>query len=368
VFVNVIVRGLLAVAFMAAAVVAQAEVLHMGGTRNPITGEWTGLASIETVPVGDPGNAPYTPYPSSNYGAVAYTYRMAKYEVTAAQYTEFLNAKAKSDPFGLYNTLMNYDDDPDHYWGCNIKRTGSSGNYTYSVASDWANRPVNYVSWYDCIRFVNWLQNGQGSDADTESGTYAISGSGPYWTVDVPSAATRATWTPTTGHWVLPSDNEWYKAAYYDPQKPGGAGYWSYPTRSDTTPINALPDPGNHANFRNDAPGVGEYTIGSPYNRTPVGAFANTVSAYGSFDLAGNVWEWNEDDSSGVPGYRALRGGSCFGYARNLLPNTGYTYFDSKREFGDGGFRVAWVPEPAGTTMLLGIIVTALLYWWRNRS
>ena len=51
------------------------------------------------------------------------------------------------------------------------------------------------------------------------------------------------------------------RAAYYDPAKPGGAGYWDYPTRSDTVPANTLidPDPGNHATFN-----AGGLTIGAP--------------------------------------------------------------------------------------------------------
>ena len=87
----------------------------------------------------------------------AYAYQIGKYEVTAGQYTEFLNAVADSDTYGLYSTLMG---DILNY-GANIQRTGSSPNYSYSVAADWANRPVNYVSFWDAARFANWLHNGQ---------------------------------------------------------------------------------------------------------------------------------------------------------------------------------------------------------------
>jgi len=120
-----------------------------------------GAVVIETVPVGNPGNPDDTRYRSPRYvaGGVDYVYNIGKYEVTAGQYTEFLNAVADTDTYGLYNTNMTSSGGNDK--GCNIQRSGSSGSYTYSVASDWANRPVNFVSWGDAVRFCNWLHNGQ---------------------------------------------------------------------------------------------------------------------------------------------------------------------------------------------------------------
>ena len=144
---------------------------------------------IDTVTVGDAGNAADTRRMATDsttgYGSVSYTYNIGKYEVTSAQYCEFLNAKAKTDTYSLYNASMWSDTTR----GCQIQRSGSSGSYTYSVASDYANRPVNYVSWYCAIRFANWLTNGQGS-GDTESGSYLITGGGTNpGTVPVPTAA-----------------------------------------------------------------------------------------------------------------------------------------------------------------------------------
>ncbi len=95
----------------------------MGGVRDPATGTWTGLASVEFVPVGDAGNAAD---PDTGYGAVGYEYNIGKYDVTAGQYCEFLNAVAtKSDPYGLYNTNMNT---ANYSTGCNILRSGAAGN------------------------------------------------------------------------------------------------------------------------------------------------------------------------------------------------------------------------------------------------
>ena len=63
----------------------------------PVTIDWT--------LVGDPGNACDT-QSQGCFGAVGYAYNIGTYEVTNAQYAEFLNAKAASDPLGLYNTNM----------------------------------------------------------------------------------------------------------------------------------------------------------------------------------------------------------------------------------------------------------------------
>ena len=56
-----------------------------------------------------------------------------------------------------------------------------------------------------------------------------------------------------TASFVLPTEDEWYKAAYYDPAIAGGNKYWNFATGSNTTPSNDLvnPDPGNKNFFLN---------------------------------------------------------------------------------------------------------------------
>ena len=119
--------------------------------------------TFDWATVGNPGNAGELSGegaggygPDAIVGGVDHTYRIGKYEVTAGQYTEFLNAVAATDPYGLYNTNM-----WSNTYGCKIERTGTDGSYSYSVAADRANRPVNYVSFFDAMRFANWLHNGQ---------------------------------------------------------------------------------------------------------------------------------------------------------------------------------------------------------------
>ena len=121
--------------------------------------------TIETVPVGNPGNAEDTRYGDPGYGDVDYEYNIGKYEVSAGQYCDFLNAVADTDTYGLYNGNMWSSG-----YGCKIQQSGDPESYTYSVAADYADRPVNYVSWYDAVRFANWMTTG-----NTESGVYNTS-------------------------------------------------------------------------------------------------------------------------------------------------------------------------------------------------
>jgi formylglycine-generating enzyme len=331
--------------------------------------------NIEMVPVGNPGNAPDTQVMTdgtTGYGSVGYNYQIGKYEVTTGQYIEFLNAVAKADPNGLYNTNMAED--------TNIQRIGSSPNFSYSVggysgtvAADWLNRPVNDVSFWDAARFANWLHNGQPTGPQgpttTESGAYH-------------NVADQTLFGRSVGaKFFIPNEDEWYKAAYH--KNDGVTGnYWDYPTASDNLPGNILTDPGKNANFYGvlgeDCVGNCSYTIGSPYFRTNVGEFANSASPYGTFDQCGNVWEWNETKvSSSV---RGLRGGS-FG---DRIGTVGWQGLSAAYRLNDGnvpltfpyaesslvGFRVAGVvPEPAAWILaLLGAVGLAMGAMLRRSS
>ena len=180
--------------------------------------------TIDTVPVGNPGNSPdQNFFGQGQFGAVAYSYRIGTTEVTNAQYAAFLNAKAASDPLGLYNINMGST----AVLG-GITRSGSDGSYSYATILGHDNMPVNWVSWYDAIRFANWLNNGQGN-GDTETGAYTL---GELDAGGVPLNGNGIT-RNAGARWFLTSENEWYKAAYYNPST---GTYFQYPTSSDTVP------------------------------------------------------------------------------------------------------------------------------------
>lgn len=294
---------------------------------------------IDTVAVGNPHNAADTQVMhdlTAGYGSVAYEYNIGKYEVTAGQYTAFLNAAAATDTYSLYNTEMSRTD-----YGSGITRNGESGSYTYSAAIDFVNRPVNYVSFWDACRFANWLNNGQGS-GDTENGAYTITASG----IANNTITRNSGWT-----WAVTSEDEWYKAAYYDPNKAGGGGYWAYPTRSDIAPGQDMADAsGNNANYNPDP-----YSYANPIDRgrytTIVGQFQDAASPYGTFDQGGNVIEWNEAVRYGD---RGLRGGS-WDYIYYALAAGDRISYDPTWEGNNTGFRVVQaVPEPSSIIAFLG--------------
>jgi formylglycine-generating enzyme required for sulfatase activity len=294
--------------------------------------------SMDWTPIGNPGNG-CDPQPQGCFGAVAYSYSIGTYEVTNAQYAEFLNAKAASDPYGLYTTNMN----PGAGLNGGIARAGSSGSYTYLAASGRESMPVNHVSFFDALRFANWMNNGQGS-GDTETGAYSLYGGASQYVVRNQGATI-----------VLSSENEWYKAAYYDSD---AASYFDYPTASDVATICATATAG--ANRANCANAVGDFTM--------VGSYTGSPSPYGTFDQAGNVAEWNESIiSMGFNSLgRGIRGGDYSSDPYFLAAST-QSADDPSFEYRSPGFRLVMIPEP-GTRLLVFAGLLGLASWRRTRD
>jgi formylglycine-generating enzyme len=178
----------------------------------------------------------------------------------------------------------------------------------------------------------------------------------------------------------LPNENEWYKAAYYDPTSGAGGGdnYWLYPTQKNDPPYsdnpNALstPDNTNVANINRSGNFGGTYNNGYAATQSQsfnvsqnylfdVGAYALTSNHYGTKDQAGSVLEWLENNE-GIN--RFVRGGGW----GNGFETTWSPYrlaIETSRSDNMTGFRIASVPEPGSIAALVGLAL-ALLQRPRN--
>jgi formylglycine-generating enzyme len=348
------------------------------------------LNGYDLVKVGNPNNAAQVSGDANQngYGAVTTDFWIGKYQVTIGQYTEFLNAVAKTNDRGLYNASMNTDQ---RILG--IEQSGSSGSFVYTVvgpngtnpagATSPANRPITHVSWFDSARFANWMANGKPTGAagptTTDNGAYNLGATNP---VNAPALNTTNPNTGAAPTFSIPTENQWYKAAYYSPVKSGPStpGYFLYGTGSDSTPGNgwngtaalANKELANQANYRISnryAVTGGTTTINDNSNQnllTDVGAFTDTYSYYGAFDMSGNAWDWNDLD--GVAGSsRGIRGGSWADIASAVS-----SAFRATRDPSPGGANVGFrlaspvaVPEPS--TWVMGLAGIACGGWQMYR-
>jgi formylglycine-generating enzyme required for sulfatase activity len=293
---------------------------------------------IHWVTVGDPGNEADTTGVPNPAGAVADSFQIMKFEFTNQQYTDFLNSVDASgtNPNSVYNPNMGSN----ARGGISFTSDNASGS-KYAVKTNMGDKPVNYVNWFDAARVSNWLMNGATGTSSTETGAYtlnnAISG-------DAPAVNPGATF-------YVPTGDQWYKAAYYK----GGstsAGYWDYATQNDTAPTAVTADStgigsaGGTGNFAN-------YNFEADWNAlngnvTTVGTNGGP-SAYGAFDMSGNVREWTGADNSSL----AMRGG-CWDVNFSSLSSSDRLAVAASADSACRGFRlVAPVPEPSTCAMAL---------------
>jgi len=300
-----------------------------------------GGSQMDFVRVGDPGN-PGISGPAAFTGSVARTFDIGKYEVTNAQYVAFLNSVDPdgTNALGLYATGM-----ATGQGGILLTSTAAAGSKysTRTIGSEsMANRPVNFVNWQSAGRFVNWLENGMAGPGTTETGAY-----------DFTASSLNPPRNPSSQFWI-PSGNEWFKAAFYDPST---QTYSQFATRSNTVPTAEMPVGGaSSANWQSAV----TYNPGN-LKLAEVGAYADSYSYYGAFDMNGGLNEWLENTNGTM---RNLQGGTFSTLATQaalLSYSTQTTTNFGTNQSQWQGFRVAAVPEPstiimamAGFTGLIG--------------
>lgn len=230
--------------------------------------------------IGDPGNRHATdeemPWDISiQIGAVDYLYRISKLEVTNGEYLEFVEAYTpiyfKNHP-ELFRAHEEFSG-----WNLVVTRV-----HIGLIGTD-LNRAAN-MGWEYAARYVNWLHHGKLSDEWAfETGVFDTS---TFKQIDGIPWEPQPVHSPAARYWI-PTEHEWTKAAYWDPNKNGEGvgGYWWYPNGTNLAlPIDIMPEDGGVRNG-------GHLEFGFPLS---VGSFPETLSPWGVQDLSGGEWEWAE--------------------------------------------------------------------------
>jgi len=301
-------------------------------------------------------DAPPSPKQCLTVGGVSYKYGIAEYDTTVSQYVTFLNTV---DPLGKNRLKLYFDDMSPTNWpkyGSISYSSSAATSQHYTVAyPEWANKPFNFASFTVAARFANSLTNGKvlSKTSSASNGFNYVS-----YTVRLsPRTATgmyniakpQSGRTKSTG-FVIPSNNEWVKAAYYDPKGGGTDSYWAYATGPFNQPNVAVLNPTtgdvenasdqplatynpNDPNSTVDTPGVpagpppdwcpsqagsncnnlpADFPTGLDLeknyltNVSPVGA-DKTPSPWGTYDQNGNVVQILDSLAPQPPGYNFLR-------------------------------------------------------------
>lgn len=276
--------------------------------------------NMELVSVGYAGNIA----DSTSYGAVDYNYRIGKFEVTIEQ---FVQARIADSRIG---------DGDENYWNDGTRTVGSGA-------------PACSMSWYDAAKFCNWLTTG-----DAHTGAYQFSGSGTLVGIDRDAAIVSYSLV-----YVLPSENEWYKAAFY---KPVNNGAYSLYSNGSNNIADLTWGTINGWNYYKD-----DYANPSPNHIWEASYGAEEQN--GTCNMLGNVKEWCESAYDGtlddLTEKRVNRGGAYYNGANNSTHRVGDSpFFDNVGI----GFRVAAIPEPTtGALLSLGAITVVFVRRRRHK-
>lgn len=276
---------------------------------------------IDFVTIGNPGSVADTTGDPNPAGSVPYSYRIGKYEVPEDAVRK-ANAQSALDgaPLGL------------------------------TLDSRGPNKPATSLSWFECAKFVNWLNTNSGS---VPAYKFDAAGNFQLWTATDTGYDAGNLFRNSLARYFLPSADEWYKAAFYDPV---AGHYWNYPTGSDAPPI--------PVEF-GIAPGT---AVWNQLNGPADVFLAGGPSPYGTTGQAANVAEWEETEVDLVnnfpDAFRGIRGQDWGLSLDTLAMSSSYrtVIFPPTGNPTNGGFRVASVaPEPATICLMVMLLLPATL-------
>lgn len=281
------------------------------------------------------GNAPYVYQDfdlTVELGRVDYDYQIRKTEVTAFEWFEFVQAYAPYVPAN--ERISSAFTSPEV--GIYYNPDNTVGYYLHHEA---VNLAVE-VSWRYAARFCNWLHNGKATTREAfDQGVYDTSTFGQNEQGLSTDSSARS---PDASYW-LPSEDEWVKAAYFDPNRfgPDQPGYWRYPNRSDVPLIEGLP-------------GVGQTNAALTYT-FDVASYFDQTSPWGLWDLSGGEREWLDSVPQGHP----MRGSYSLPPSYSVI----YDHIENPTTivqfpYSMSGFRLARpvpVPSPACCVALLAL-------------
>jgi sulfatase modifying factor 1 len=295
-------------------------------------GSGTNQFNMEFVKIGNPGNTADTTGAPNPAGGVGYVYGIGKYEVSEVMIDKY-----------------------------NASQAGGVLQITKDTRGP--NKPATSVSWNEAARFVNWLNTSTGGFAAykfdlTSTGVndaiiqWAISDAADY----DPSNPLRS----KRAKYVLPSMDEWYKAAYFNPSN---NSYYDYTTGSNTAPTSVASGDGTGVNGNNEVVYQGQ---AGPADVNQAGG----LSPFGVMGLGGNVWEWEESFYDSIN--RGVRGSYWNGFAfYSSAMSRGYG--TPSTESDAFGFRVATlsppptVPEPTSMA-IFGLGALGMAYRARRKT
>ncbi|CAG1009441.1 hypothetical protein PHYC_03703 [Phycisphaerales bacterium] len=304
---------------------------------------------LEWRTIGSLGNAPASPddfvFLGPDFGGpgpigrVDHEYRLARTELTVAQYLEFVQAYSVLRPSAAFEP---------GFYGSNIYRTSDDpANFGWQFIPDSEFAPAD-MSWLYAARYCNWLTNSKANELWAfESGAYDTS-----TFVRGPDGIWSGQGTHSVGalFWV-PSLDEWTKGFHYDPDKlaPGEGGYWLYPHGSDTAPVGGFPwTPGAET-------AAGNYPGGEGFRIFPVGSYPTTQSPWGLLDGSGGESEWLEWDAPTAWLVRTRGSESNLRHPQlaDRLDNTGGDWPD----IAGNGLRLASIAPAPGTAFLAFYVI-----------